>query len=485
MAFQEFYCDASAGANINAGDLTANGVVTSTNGAWSTVTNIFTATSGTPFSGVSVGDYATLYADGATVAECVARVTAIGGGGLTLTLSTAARAGTAPVTSATAISCTTGGAWKGPNAASGFPFSLTALDSLLKVTTNVNPRINMKNGTNYAITATVTTTARTNLGYVIEGYTTTVGDGGRFTIDGGTAGASFDLFSFATSLSQMRHGILQNNGATGSANGLAIANFSITLFDIVVNSVRGIGIYVNNNFLVAIQCETYSCNQSNTANMGGFIITASGELVAHYCISHDNTGSNNVGFGSNGGASGAVAYHHCIADSNGKYGFDARTSGNGTSASVVQCDAYNNGSDGVFGANQANVFSVINSNFANNGGYGINVVSTINSGILLNNGFGSGTAANTSGQTNLPAANNLIDSGAVTYAANALPWVDAPNGDFRITLAAAKGAGIGTFTQTAASYTGAIAYPDIGAAQHQDAAAGGGGPVFNRGRPFG
>jgi hypothetical protein len=112
MAFTEFYCDASAGANVNAGDLTANGVVTSTNGDWGNATaNRFTAASGTPFSGVSVGDFASVYLDGATIAVYIARVTAVNGGGASLDLSTTAISGTAPATGATGRSCTTGGAW--------------------------------------------------------------------------------------------------------------------------------------------------------------------------------------------------------------------------------------------------------------------------------------------------------------------------------------------------------------------------------------
>ena len=38
------------------------------------------------------------------------------------------------------------------------------------------------------------------------------------------------------------------------------------------------------------------------------------------------------------------------------------------------------------------------------------------------------------------------------------------NGDFRINLTAAKGTGRGTYMQTAASYTGTVGYPDVGAA---------------------
>ena len=107
-------------------------------------------------------------------------------------------------------------------------------------------------------------------------------------------------------------------------------------------------------------------------------------------------------------------------------------------------------------------------NFIKNGTYGI-----IGNGAggrigsVINCGFGAGTAANSSGTTS--SLKGIIETGSVTYGSNLLPWVDAPNGDFRINLAAANGAGRGTFTQTASSYAGAVAYPDIGAVQHQDA----------------
>jgi hypothetical protein len=63
--------------------------------------------------------------------------------------------------------------------------------------------------------------------------------------------------------------------------------------------------------------------------------------------------------------------------------------------------------------------------------------------------------------------------GSVTYATDVTPWVDPTNGDFRINLAAAKGTGRGTFTQTASSYAGTVGYPDIGAAQSTGGGSGG------------
>jgi hypothetical protein len=455
-AFTEFYCDASAGANINAGDKTANGVVTSTNGAWSTVTNIFTATSGTPFSGVSVGDFASLYADGATVSAYVARVTAIGGGGLTLTLSSSAKSGTAPTTAGVGISCTTGGAWKGPNGASGFP--LDFVNSAMADSAADMPRVNLKNNATYSITAAIA--SNPNFPLVFQGYSSSVGDGGKFTIDGGTSGASYVLLTLGTAI-YLQDAILHNNGATGSATGLNIGQRS-SVTNVVVHDVRGAGIGATSSApFIHVGCEAYNCNQSNTASLGGF--TAGGFYFN--CIAHDNSGSNSSGF-SNFNGSNPTAFYNCIADTNGQYGFYTTAS---IAFALINCDSYNNVSHG-FNAGGGTVSIIQNCNFVKNGGYGIQFTAFNRNQRIVNCGFGSGTQANTSGQTNV--STGVVVTGSITYASGVTPWVDPANGDFRVNLAAAKGAGLGAFTQTQASYAGAIGYPDIGAAQHLEAPGG-------------
>lgn len=69
----------------------------------------------------------------------------------------------------------------------------------------------------------------------------------------------------------------------------------------------------------------------------------------------------------------------------------------------------------------------------------------------------------------------MIEYGAVNYASDVTPWTDPANGDFRISLSAAKNAGRGSFIETSSSYAGTIGYPDIGAVQHQDSGGSGGG----------
>lgn len=455
MAFSEFYTDFTNGANINAGDKTANGVVTSTNGNWSTVTNIFTATGGTPFSGVSVGDFASLYLDGGTVAAYTARVTAIGGGGLTLTLSTTAISGNAPTTAATGVSCTTGGAWKGPNGAVSFPFGYiqTAMTNVAGDT----PRVNMLGGTNYAVTAAMTHVIAGPVRF--EGYTATVGDGGRAVIDGTIVGASYAVLTLSAANTDLVGLTVQNNGTSGSAAGIVVSGTENTVIRCVVNSVRGHGFSSTSGPNTFIECEAYSCNQSNAGSTAGFGFAASQATVVR-CVSHDNSGSSSAGFIC---STGSVFFSNCIADTNGGIGFNLSTP---SSSSMLGCDSYNNTSDGIRIANSSQATCYIeNCNLIKNGGWGINGSGAgSRNGAVVNCGFGSGTQTNSSGTTT--GLKTMTESGSITYASNVTPWVDPANGDFRINLAASINAGRGTFTETAASYAGTIGYPDIGAAQH-------------------
>lgn len=464
MAFTEFYCDATNGANINAGDNTANGVVTATNGNWSTATNVFAAASGTPFSGVTVGEFASVYLDGATVAVYIGRVTAVNGGGTNITISSTAKSGTAPTTGATGRSCTTGGAWLGPNAASGFPFTFVGVAMVNTAADQL--RINMKNNSTYNITAAISASVPN---IVIQGYTSAADDGGRFTLDGGTSGASYTLLTLSGTGIILKDAILQNNGATGSLSGLLLSGNASAAVGVVVNSVRGLGINLQSgggNRLTG--CEVYSCNQSNTASLAGIQVAVMATLTR--CIAHDNTGSNTVGILHAGGTTSVLTMIGCISETNGSHGLNVSASG---PMNIYGCDFYNNTGDGVRLTTAINPVMISNSNFIKNGGYGINGNSGNKLGLIFNCGYGAGTQVNTSGATN--ATSGIVESGAVTYGSNLTPWVAPTTGDFRINLAAAKNAGYGVYTETAPSYTGTIGYPDIGAAQHLDSATTGGG----------
>ena len=453
MAYTEFYVQ-TTGSNLNAGSTNGNSAVyTATNGNWDG-TSIYTPTDGsTPASTVSVGDFASIYLDAATVAVYIARVTAVAAGvNGAITLSTTAFSGTAPASGATGRSIKVGGAWKGPNGAVNFPVGLIT-GALTNASGNAT-RINFKGGTNYAITATITNSVQGPVIY--QGYTTAIGDGGKATVDGGTAGASYNLLlqngSPARCGIQWRDFIFQNNGATGTAEGVVCHDFEVMFIRCVFNSVRGYGYIEDSGLCYLIECEAYACNQSNNTNTAG--LSAS---ILLRCTSHDNTGSNSSGIFTTAIAIG------CIADSNGDRGIVAIST---IVSSVINCDAYNNGGSGiVFGSFVITSNIIENCNSVKNGGYGFDNPDAAGSFFFSNNAVGSGTQANGSGATNLQVSSSVTNENLVTYAANITPWVDPANGDFRINLAAAKNAGRGAFTETASSYSGSIGYPDIGAAQ--------------------
>lgn len=452
-SFTEFYTDTATGANINAGSTTGAALLTAANGNWDSSTGVFICAGATDLSAVTVGMWASVYIDAATTAVFVSRITAVVDATDTITVSLTIKSGTAPTTSATARSITIGGVWKGPNAAESFPFGF--VQSTMVNASSHPVRVNIKSGTAYSITAAMT---HANTGPIRwQGYTTTVGDMGRATIDGGTAGASYVLLTLSAVNNDVVDLIFQNNGATGSAAGVAVSAAECQISRCVFNSVRGFGLNVSVNASPAIECESYACNQSNTSATAGMTV-----FQAVRCISHDNVGSNSAGFILPSGA----FVERCIADSNGEDGFKFTGT---TQLILIGCDSYNNGADGIDMTSASAQSNFIEScNLINNTGWGINSSGAgPRNGSIFNCAFGSGTQANDSGAITA-AISGINEIGTITYASNLTPWVDPANGDFRINLAAAMGTGRGTFTQTAPSYTGTIGYPDIGAVQHRD-----------------
>lgn len=467
MAFTEFVCR-SGGSNMNGGALSSNAepavtpVYSFTNGGWNSTTGVYTPTSGNPSLTAAVGDYANVFIDGATTPSFIGRVTAVSSS--TLTVSTSAKGGTAPTTAGTGISINVGGAWAGPSGSVAFPWTF-ATGAMVNAAGD-HMRVNLKNDQTHSITATIT---HALVGPVtFQGYGTTFGDYGKTTIDGGTTGASYVLLTLSVNgvdRTRLVDLIFQNNGATGNAAGISgLGDPRTTVNRVVVNSIRGDG-YSGAGRLN--DCEAYACNQSNTANFAGFNL-ANGAVIRR-CIAHDNVGSNGNGFYSQGTSPTLI---ECIADSNGSHGMSFN---NITNFTVVKCDLYNNAGDGIRHITATTVANIESSNFVGNGGFGINLPATA-TGNMWNNGFGdnvSGATQNTS---------RMAESDTVTYGTGTTPWIDPANGDFRIDpTSLAKGAGRSSFTQTASGYAGTTGYPDIGAAQHQDAGGGSAGLLVNPG----
>lgn len=457
---------------MNGGHIASNGeptttpVYSATNGGWNSGTGVFTPTSGDPSLTVAVDDFANVFVDGATAPVFIGRVTAVSS--TTITVSTTAKGGTAPTTAGTGISINVGGAWKGPNGAAGFPYNFAI--GVMVNSAGDYCRVNFKNDATYSITAAMT---HAQAGPVtFQGYTSTFGDFGKATIDGGTTGASYVLLAFlvgAANRSFMYDMIFQNNGATGTSDGLT--NFAIDTRSfgarMTVNSVRGSGFGGAGNIA---ECEAYACNQSNTANKGGFDV-ANGSVIRR-CFSYRNVGSNSNGFYAPNASPTLI---NCVSAENGGHGL---LTNNNSHCRLFNSDFFGNTGDGWRHLTSDIGALIENCNFVGNGGWGINALTTT-VGYLWNNGFGdntSGAKQNTS---------RMIEENTVTYGAGVRPWVDAPNGNFRINLTASKGTGRGNFLQTSVGYSGTVAYPDIGAAQHQDT----GGLVgqlkqFNRGTPY-
>jgi hypothetical protein len=461
VAFTEFYCNASTGSNMNGGsDENGSPSYTHTNGGWNSGTGVYTPTSGDPSaSGVTVGQFAHVFTDGSTTPTRIARVTAVNS--TTITLSTTAGSGTAPTTAGSGISINVGGAWKGPTGASGFP--LNFVTALLTDASANPPRVNLKNNATYSITSAIT---RSGTDVRFQGYTSSAGDGGKATLDGGTAGASYTLLTLSGARNHLVDLIFQNNGATGSSAGLTISASSAFLERVVVNSVRGTGFNLTGSPILT-ECEAYSCNQSNTASSGGFVASGTFAFCSR-CVAHDCAGSNNWGFLL---VANHLALVDCIADTITGRGFG--TTANGVMA-LRNCVAYSSGSSGFVNTGGAGVFWLENCQFVSNSGYGVEGPGATSNNVIVST---CAFYSNTSGQTN--AVNASLVTGSVTLTGS--PFVAASTGDFDLNStagagAACRGAGRGNFTQTQASYTGTLSYPDIGASQHQDAG-GSSGPV--------
>lgn len=171
MALSEFYMQ-NTGSNLNAGSTNADAAsITETNGSWDITSNTFIATAGLPFAAVNVGDWVSIYNDGASATPFVAQVTVINDLGLSITVSATVKFGTKPAAGATGKSCKVGGAW----ASLGMLASGVALNT---GTTPVSFRCNIKAGTyaNSTTNRTFGVAGTTLLPVWYRGYKTAIGD---------------------------------------------------------------------------------------------------------------------------------------------------------------------------------------------------------------------------------------------------------------------------------------------------------------------
>lgn len=469
MAYTEFYVQPT-GSNLNAGSTNTDAPTHEyASGDWVQSTRVFTVASGNPDTdGVQVGDFASVYPNGSTTAVYISYVTAVSS--TTITLSPSWLSGTAPTNGTGDRTLRIGGAWAGPSGAVAFPFNFISPSMRGGATSAPYPRVNIKGGTAYAITATMT---RSLSSVTFEGYTTTVGDGGRAEIQGPGSGTSFVLLTSTGSGNTYRNLHFNQNGSIGSQNGVNTAGGSSQVFqNCAFSNMRGAGgQFITLHTLIG--CEFYGNNIGNAANIGG--ATGVGALYVR-CVFRNQAGSTSGCGYQSSTLGGITSFIGCLFYGNPSAGI---IQGNNAAVFLIKdCEFYNNGGDGVSlnaGAATTQTATIINSNFVENGGWGINFGGQVSRfGLIANCGFGSGTAANSSGQINAGDAEIPI-LGVVTYPPNQTPWADPDNGDFTITLPQAKGAGYGQFP--GGLFEG---HPDIGAAQSECTGGGGGGGGVRR-----
>ena len=279
---------------------------------------------------------------------------------------------------------------------------------------------------------------------VIEGYTTTRGDGGRVTINctttltgsacinNNTPGLVFANFNVSANGNSARglqignRGAYYNIAATGFTDSWAFFTGS------------GNGLYVNCS---ASSCTCVGFSQSSDATyidcyatgcQGGFSLSSGGRITCIRCTAGNNTGS--------------TSYH----------GFDIQANQN--ALVMLNNVAYNNGGDGFrFENAQQTIYLVQNNIGYGNAGFGFNYTSAP-TGVLYEfdyNAYG----ANTSGNLN----NITAGTHDVTLTGN--PFNNPGSGDFSLNSTAGAGGacrGAGFQGSSAGAGNGAI---DIGSVQ--------------------
>lgn len=459
MSYTEFYCDASTGDNTNGGSDAGSPSMSDTagTGSWNSVTKVYTSVATT--GSVAVGQFLSIYSGAATEAAYTARITAVSGGSgsvWVITVSATAYSGTIPTTGST-FKAKCGGTWKGPNTVASFPFGY--ITASLKNASSYVPRVNFKSGTTYTIRSTMNSNKPGPI--IFQGYTTTVGDGGKATIvaDYVSPFTTYVLLETSSGNNCDYIDFIFTVGLdSGTSNGINASDVLLRFIRVVISLSGGNGFYSNAIGTIYIECEAYSNNQGSGANTGGF----RNDQAAIYirCISHNNINTS-AGFY----MAAQATYVNCIADTNTNSGWYSATYS--IAVSLCNCTSYGNTGSGLYSSADG-VYYIENSIFETNSAYGINVANTDTRIIVVNCGFYS----NTSGQTN---GGNIQATGTITFTASSM--TDPANGNFKLNStvsagAAARGAGRGNFTQNAGSYSSTtIGYPDVGAAQHLEAAA--------------
>jgi hypothetical protein len=417
---------------------------------------------------VAAGDWVSIYVDGATVAVYIVRVLSVAAGvNGAIVVDPLPSTGTEPTTGATGRSLVAGGAWAGPSAAITFPTTLLSL----RLTNSAydRPRYNFKNNLDYNMSAALTVAGAGP--YVIQGYTTTPGDGGRFTLSGNSAVAAFANLTISGSLISLCDFVIRSNGTSSTASGNLVLSGNNQIIERgVVSHGRGSGVFAQGTGIKMTQLNIFSNGVANTALDAGLRVSSGVQIVLDRCTIHDNTNANVAGIFSNAG----MVVDRCIIHRNGTNGITVNT---GTGQSIVkQSIIMGNGGNGIelkgVAADNGSLFVDNTAFFGNTLGAiasqigNSNKVGTV-SYLLL----GSGTQTNGSGMSLIGStrtgAIDFQDSTFITFAADTTPWTAPNNGNFTMLLGTGWNNGTQAFLQTESAYTNTFGYIDIGAVQHR------------------
>lgn len=468
LAFTDFYCISGAGTNTNSGWSTNSAAdYTSLAGNWDGV-NVFTPTDGsTPASNAAVtnGAWGSVFTNADSRTYYVARITNVAAGvNGAISFAQAPSNCIVPVSQNGALSLKVGGAWNGPSGAVGFP--MTFFSGHFTNTAQEVPRMNMKG--KFTVTAGFTIPFRDFIKTTcwLQGYTNTAGDFGQAEIEGSGTSANFtmltlncDNFVFAD-ITWSSNGVTSGNNAMVSDSPSGGENMFLRC---VFRGSRGKVTLFGAGSESIVFCEAYSNGLANVSGDYVFGMTAGGCRCYGTKI-HDNYFSNIAGLRLDQTSTAS----RCIFARNGT-GISSTAD---VSQQITACDFYDSISDHISfnaGAVDPLMAQVSDCNFFKSGGYAIKfpATATAHTGIFSGLRFGSGTQTNASGFCSDTNGITIADWGV--YPTDQTPWADPTNGNFSLVNPLSKDTGYMPFLEiNLHPPTNTVAYPDIGAAPHQD-----------------
>ncbi len=301
------------------------------------------------------------------------------------------------------------------------------------------------------------------------GYTTTLGDNGRATLQA-TAG-SVTLINLTGAGWYVENFVLDCNNQASSIG--IVGGFYTSVRNCVVKTFKQVGInFTGANFGSIVNCEV-------TAGVTGAtqaINVSSSNWTISNCYIHDNACP---GVALPTGQTAGSLIRNVIVNNTGASSDGVIASSDGYIYNIQENTFYGNGRDGIrFADTKFFIGTVVKNNiFVNNAGYGINAT-TAGTPALFNldgNAFYNNTLGASNNLTDTGATNPVNGAGQYTYSLNQTlsgdPFTNAAGEDFTLNNTAGAGAQV-RGAGVPSGYPGATGtnYLDMGAFQHQDTA---------------